>query len=100
MVHTSTERRWPAIGTGVLLVVLDVAGLLFSLLLLALRCEDGCDEATPGWQLDALWIAPSVAALAAVAGVVFALRRRRSETWVSFGISLAAALAWYVLIFG
>jgi hypothetical protein len=98
--HASTSLSWPVPVAGALLVVADVAGLLFSLLILALRCEDGCDDATPGWQLDALWIAPSFAALAAVAAVVFALRRRRAQTWASFGLSLIAALVWYALVFG
>jgi hypothetical protein len=98
--HARTSLPWPVPVAGALLVVADVAGLLFSLLILALRCEDGCDDATAGWQLDALWIAPSFAALAAVAAVVFALRRRRAQTWVSFGLSLTAALVWYALVFG
>jgi hypothetical protein len=98
--HASTSLPWPVPVAGALLVVADVAGLLFSLLILALRCEDGCDDATPAWQLDALWIAPTFAALAAVAAVVFALRRWRAQTWVSFGLSLGAGLVWYALVFG
>jgi hypothetical protein len=98
-----TARRripWPVPVAGILLAVADVAGLLLSLLVLALRCEDGCDDATPGWQLDVLWITPCVALLAAIAAVVFSLRRRGPETAVSFGVSVAAGLVWAVLLFG
>jgi hypothetical protein len=105
MVQTSmTARRpiaWPIPVAGALLLVADGLGFLFSLVLLSWGCEDYCEKPTlPGWFVPTLLGTPVIAALAALAGIVFAARRTPRAAVVSLGLSVAAAFAWYVLVFG
>jgi hypothetical protein len=99
-----TARRpilWPIPVAGAVLLVADGLGFLFSLFLLSYPCEDYCEKTAPSASfVDALLGTPVIAALAAVAGIVFAARRRPDAAGVSLGLSVASAFAWYVLVFG
>jgi hypothetical protein len=100
--RTTKRVPWTVPTAGVLLVGAEILWFLFSGLMNGLRCDEGCDEVNPqrwsdtvdAWQWGALWTVSGIGLIAALAGVMFALRQRPRATAVSFAISFAAVVVW------
>jgi hypothetical protein len=102
-----TTRRvpWPVPVAGVLAVAAEILWFLFSALMSGLRCDESCDDVNPqrwsdtvdAWQWGALWAVSGIGLIAAVAGVVFALRQRPRAIAISFTVSFAAVVVWGVI---
>jgi hypothetical protein len=103
----------PAIAAGVLMATVNLVALLYSLAVGANRCDESCNDNlvteahTSGWQnwlhswqWNALWIVSGIALLLAIVGAAHAAQRNVYATFILYGLSGSAFVAWGMILVG
>ena len=93
------------LAVGILVVIGEMVWVLASLLLAAMRCDEGCDDVNPqvwsdtvnAWQWDGFLVVSGIGLICAIAAVGFAFRNRLRDTAVAFALSAAAIVVWAVM---
>jgi len=106
MSQQGVQRRipWGVPALGVLVIIGETIWVLFSLLLAGLTCDESCDATSllwrdnpHAWQWGAFPIVAVVGLICAIAAFAFAWRDRVVDTWVAYGLSVAAVVVWSVI---
>jgi hypothetical protein len=111
---TTATNDWepgPAMAAGVTMATINLVALLYSLLVGANRCDESCNDNlvaeahTSGWQdwlhswqWNALWIVSAVALLLAIVGAAHAAQRNIYATYILYGLSASAFVAWGMIL--
>ena len=101
-----SKRRiaWPVRALGVFVIIGEAIWVLFSLVVAGLTCDDSCDSTSvlwrdnpDAWQWGAFPLVAAAGLICAIAAFAFAWRDRVVDTWVAYGLSVAAVVVWSVI---